>query len=92
MRPPSDLTNPTLIALARQLGPAYLRVSGTWANSTYLPAEGETVTAPPAGYRQVLTRQQWRNVVAFAKAVNARIMTSFPASAGARNADGSWNP
>lgn len=92
MRPPVDLSNPRLRALARALGPAYIRVSGTWANSTYLPAEGEVVTAPPAGFNQVLTRDQWRSVVSFAKAVDARIVTSFPASAGARNADGSWNP
>ena len=92
MRAPVDLASPRLRALARQLGPAYIRVSGTWANSTYLPAEGEQVGAPPTGFNQVLTRVQWRGVVAFAKAVDARIVTSFPASAGARNADGSWNP
>jgi len=92
MRPPTNLANPRLRAMAKHLGPAYLRVSGTWANSTYLPAEGETIIAPPPGFNQVLTRDQWRGVVAFAKAVDAQIVTSFPASAGARNADGSWNP
>ncbi len=92
MRPPTNLADPRLRALARQLGPAFLRVSGTWANSTYLPAEAEVVTAPPTGFNQVLTRDQWRGVVAFAHAVDARIVTSFPASAGARHADGSWNP
>lgn len=92
MRQPVNLSDPRLRALAKHLGPAYVRVSGTWANSTYLPAEGEQVTAPPAGFNQILTRDQWRGVVAFAKAVDARIVTSFPASAGARNADGSWNP
>ena len=92
MRPPTDLANPRLIAMARHLGPAYVRYSGTWANSTYLPAEGETVTAPPTGYNQLLSRSQWRGAVAFARAVDAKIVTSFPASAGARNADGSWNP
>ena len=92
MRPPVDLASPRLRALARHLGPAYIRVSGTWANSTYLPAEGESITAPPAGFNQVLSRAQWRGVVAFAKAVDAKIVTSFPASQGARNADGSWNP
>ncbi len=91
-RPPVDLASPRLRALARHLGPAYIRVSGTWANSTYLPAEGENITAPPSGFNQVLTRDQWRGVVAFAKAVDAKIVTSFPASAGARDADGSWNP
>ena len=92
MRPPVDLSNPRLVAMAKHLGPAYLRVSGTWANSTYLPAEGEAITEAPAGFKQILTRDQWRGVVAFAKTVDAKIVTSFPASSGARNADGSWNP
>src|ERR1700754_316347 len=30
-RPPVDLSNPRLVALAAALGPAYVRVSGTWA-------------------------------------------------------------
>lgn len=34
-RPPIDLGNPRLRKLAAALGPAYLRVSGSWANSTY---------------------------------------------------------
>lgn len=92
MRPPVNLADPRLRALAAILGPAYIRVSGTWANSTYLPAEDEVVAAPPPGFNQVLSRDQWRGVVAFARAVDAKIVTSFPASPGARNADGSWNP
>ncbi len=92
MRPPLDLTAKRIRALAKNLGPAYMRVSGTWANSTYLPAEGEVVTTPPPGFNQVLTRDQWHGVIRFAKAVNAKIVTSFPASPGARNPDGSWNP
>ena len=92
IRPPVDLSNPRLVAMAKHLGPAYVRVSGTWANNTYLPAEGENVTEAPAGFKQVLQRDQWRGVVAFAKTVDAKIVTSFPASTGARNPDGSWNP
>lgn len=34
-RPPIDLTNARLRRLAAALAPAYLRVSGTWANATY---------------------------------------------------------
>src|SRR5271165_3516523 len=34
-RPPIDLTNPRLRKLAEGLGPAYIRVSGTWQNSTF---------------------------------------------------------
>src|SRR6187549_3581652 len=33
-RPPIDLTNPRLRMLAAALAPAYMRVSGTWANAT----------------------------------------------------------
>jgi hypothetical protein len=38
-RPPIDLTNPRLRKLAAALGPAYVRVSGTWANTTYFQAD-----------------------------------------------------
>ena len=34
-RPPIDLSNPKLRKLAAALGPAYIRVSGTWRNATY---------------------------------------------------------
>lgn len=90
-RPPIDLTNPRLVALAKGLGPSLMRVSGTWANNTYLEAEGEHLSAPPPGFVQVLTRAQWTNVVAFSKAVDAPIVTSFAVSNGTRGADGVWN-
>lgn len=89
-RPPIDLKDPKLIALARNLGPSLMRVSGTWANNTYLEAEGEHLSAPPPGYVQVLTRQQWTDVVAFSKAVDAPIVTSFAVSNGTRDANGVW--
>lgn len=91
-RPPIDLTNPRLLALARHLGPALMRVSGTWANNTYLEAEGENLSEPPAGFVQVLTRDQWRRVVEFSKAVDAPLVTSFAVSNGARGPDGRWRP
>lgn len=47
MRPPLDLSAPRIRALAKPLGPVYMRVSGTWANSTYLPLEGEKVEGIP---------------------------------------------
>ena len=89
-RPPIDLTDPKLIALAKGLGPSLMRVSGTWANNTYLEAPGENLTAPPAGFVQVLKREQWQNVVAFSKAVDAPIVTSFAVSKGTRGPDGVW--
>lgn len=47
-RPPIDLTNARLRELASALAPAYLRVSGTWANTTYLPIRA---TYPPRHQR-----------------------------------------
>ena len=47
-RPPIDLANARLRKLAAALSPAYVRVSGTWANSTYF-ADTETASPHPAG-------------------------------------------
>lgn len=91
-RPPIDLTNARLRTLAAALAPAYVRVSGTWANSTYFPELDWAPADPPAGFEGVLTRQQWRGVVDFSKAVDARIVTSFATSVGVRDASGVWTP
>ncbi len=90
-RAPIDLSNPKLRKLATALGPAYVRVSGTWANSTYFQDSDDTApTTPPTGFGGVLTRQQWHGVVDFSHAVDAKIVTSFAISAGVRDADGVW--
>jgi hypothetical protein len=91
-RAPIDLANPRLRRLAAALAPAYLRVSGTWANSTYVAAADQAPATPPAGFNGVLTRQQWRGVIGFSQAVDARLVTSFAISAGARDATGAWTP
>ncbi len=90
-RPPIDLTNAKLRTLASALGPAYVRVSGTWQNSTYF-AESDVAppSAPPAGFNGVLTRAEWKGVIDFAKAVHAEIVTSVATSAGTRDAQGLW--
>ncbi|HVN92959.1 MAG TPA: hypothetical protein VMT38_04655 [Terracidiphilus sp.] len=92
-RPPIDLSNRRLRKLAAALGPAYLRVSGTWMNSTYFPNSDEAAPAqPPAGFNSVLTRKEWKGVIDFAQAVDARIVTSFAVSQGTRDAAGVWTP
>ena len=40
-RPPIDLADARLRKLAAALAPAYMRVSGTWANSTYFRRSGQ---------------------------------------------------
>jgi heparanase 1 len=90
-RPPVDLENPRLQKLAAALGPAYVRVSGTWANSTYFwDSDAPAPEKPPAGFNGVLTRKEWRGVVDFARAADARLVTSFAISPGVRNGNGVW--
>jgi hypothetical protein len=91
-RPPIDLANARLRRLAAALAPAYMRVSGTWANATYFADSDPAPSAPPDGFNGVLTRQQWRGVVDFSQAVGARIVTSFAISPGTRDAAGVWQP
>jgi heparanase len=91
-RAPIDLSNSRLRTLARALGPAYVRVSGTWANTTYFPESDRAPAEPPTGYSGVLTQQQWRGVIDFAHAVNAAIVTSFATSPGTRDPSGMWRP
>ncbi|MGH7907020.1 MAG: hypothetical protein ACREP6_10360 [Candidatus Binataceae bacterium] len=92
-RPPIDLSNERLRKLAAALGPAYVRVSGTWANSVYFQdTDAPAPATPPNGFQGVLTRREWRGVVDFAQAVNAKIITSFAVSRGVRNAAGVWTP
>lgn len=92
-RPPADLGNRRLRVMARALGPAYIRVSGSWANTTYFQDDDRPPMAkPPAGFQNVLTRRQWKGVIDFARAVDGRITTSFAVSAGTRDATGQWTP
>jgi hypothetical protein len=92
-RAPIDLSSARLRKLARALGPAYVRVSGTWMNSTFLQdSDGPAPTAPLTGFNSVLTRAEWKGVVDFSHAVNAEIVTSFATSAGTRDAEGVWTP
>src|ERR1035437_483851 len=86
-RPPIDLTNARLRKLAAALGPAYVRISGTWANITYFQNSDEPASpTPPKGFDGVLTRQEWKGVIDFSQAVNAKIVTSFAISPGTRDA------
>jgi hypothetical protein len=55
IRPPIDLTSTRLRNLARGLGPAYIRVSGTWANWTYFDVDGSAAGPTPDGFDGVLT-------------------------------------
>jgi heparanase len=91
-RPPVDLSNQHLRKLASALGPVYVRVSGTWANSVYFSNLDNSAKKAPAGFSGVLTRKEWKGVIDFVQAVNGELVTSFATSVGTRNAQGVWNP
>lgn len=92
-RAPIDLAgNRRLRVLTKALGPSYMRVSGSWANSIFFQDDDEPAKPAPPGYQGVLTRAQWAGVIDFAKVVDAKILTSFATSEGARDANGAWKP
>ncbi|HSY64475.1 MAG TPA: hypothetical protein VK829_07745 [Terriglobales bacterium] len=90
-RAPIDLSNPRLRKLTEALSPAYVRVSGTWANSAYFQdSENATPANAPSGFSGVLTRAEWKGVIDFSRAVNAEIVTSVATGPGSRDAQGVW--
>ena len=90
-RAPIDLSNPRLRKLAVALSPAYVRVSGTWANSAYFQnSENAAPANAPSGFSGVLTLQEWKGVIDFSHAVNAEIVTSVATGPGPRDAQGVW--
>ena len=90
-RAPIDISNPRLRKLAGALSPAYVRVSGTWANSAYFQdSENAAPANAPSGFSGVLTRAEWKGVIDFSRAVNAEIVTSVATGPGSRDAQGVW--
>ncbi len=91
-RPSIDLTNSRLLKMAAALAPSYARFSGTWANATYFADSDEPPAKPPSGFDAVLTREQWRKAVTFAREADAGILISLATSPGARDSAGKWRP
>ena len=90
--PPIDLTNPRLRKLAKEIGPVWIRVSGTWATKTYYDLENKTNGQIPEGFESVLTREQWTGVLDFVKFLGAKLLVSVSNCAGIHSADEPWNP
>ena len=84
---PIDTTNPRLIKLAKDLGTAWVRVSGTWANKTYYDFDGHTGGKVPEGFQNLLTKQQWLNLLDFVKAVDGKLLVSIANCPGIHSAD-----
>ncbi len=90
---PINLTDKRLLNLAKGLAPAYVRVSGTWANAIYFQNDDNPkVEKAPAGFVNVLTRKEWKGVLDFIKATGSKLVTSFAVSNGVRDGQGVWTP
>ena len=92
-RPPIDLSNPRLRNLASALAPSYLRVSGTWRNSTYFQDDdAPLLSKAPDGFKGVMNRAEWKGVIEFSHAVGADIVASVATSQGTRDSNNVWTP
>lgn len=80
--PPIDLYDEKLRKLAKELGPAWVRVSGSWATKTYYDFDGTTNGQVPEGYASILTKEQWVGVLEFVKAVGGKLLISVSNCAG----------
>ncbi len=90
---PMDLYHPKLRKLTEALGPMYIRVSGTWANTTYFQNNDEAkLSQAPEGYENVLTRKEWKGVIDYVDALDNELVTSFAISDGIRDENGNWTP
>ncbi len=92
MYDPIDSTNPRLIKLAKELGTAWVRVSGTWANKTYYDFDGHTGGKVPEGFQNLLTKEQWTNLLDFVKAIDGKLLVSVANCPGIHSADEPWDP
>ena len=89
---PINLYDEKLRKLAKEFGPVWIRVSGTWATKTYYDLDGSTNSIAPSGYQSVLTKEQWIGVLDFVKAMNAKLLISVSNCEGLHKANEPWNP
>lgn len=84
---PIDTKNPRLIKLAKELGTAWVRVSGTWANKTYYDFDGHCNGKVPEGFQNLLTREQWLSLLDFVRAIDGKLLVSIANCPGIHAAD-----
>ena len=84
---PIDTKNPRLIKLAKDLGTAWVRVSGTWANKTYYDFDGKCNGQVPEGFQNLLTKEQWLSLLDFVKAIDGKLLVSIANCPGIHAAD-----
>jgi len=89
---PIDLYNERLRKMAKALGVAWVRVSGTWANKTYYDFDGHTGGKVPEGFQNLLTKEQWIGVLDFVRSINGKLLVSLANCPGIHSAEEPWTP
>ncbi|MCD8335712.1 MAG: beta-glucuronidase [Lachnospiraceae bacterium] len=89
---PVDLYDPVLRRRAGDIGPAWVRVSGTWANKTYYDFDGHTGGVVPEGFQNLLTREQWVGVLDFVRDIGGKLLVSVANCPGIHSASEPWTP
>ena len=89
---PIDLYNPRLRKMAKALGVAWVRVSGTWANKTYYDLDGKMGGKLPEGFQNLLTREQWIGILDFVKSIDGKLLVSVANCPGIHKAEEPWTP
>ena len=90
--PPINLYDEKLRKLAKEFGPVWVRVSGTWATKTYYDFDGTTNGTAPVGYQGVLTKEQWTGVLDFVKEIGGKLLVSVSNCDGLHKSSEPWNP
>ncbi len=89
--PPINLYNEKLRKLTKDLGVAWMRVSGTWATKTYYDFDGEYPEGVvPEGYLNKLTKEQWIGVLDFVKECGLKLKISMANCPGLHSAEEPW--
>lgn len=91
--PEINLYETRIRTLAKALGPAIIRFSGSWATRTYYDFDGHTHGIAPDGYEFVLTKKQWQGALDFVKETGGKILVSVANCRGIhKNGTGEWLP
>ena len=90
---PINMTSSRLINLGKALGTAWVRVSGTWANKTYYDFEDKYAPGEvPAGFQNILKKQQWLDLLDYVRAIDGKLLISFANCPGIHDAETPWSP
>ncbi len=85
-----DFQRPELLERARALAPAYLRIGGTEADTTWYALDAPPPSPLPPHFTAVLTAERWAALVRFSTAARMPLLFTLAAGPGVRGSRGEW--